>query len=75
MPGLGSCPGARPVTNKVSFYVCGLDLTALDKTDVVVYPSIDDLKEDIDCWEEHGIAKITVDLETVEHVHKPGMIQ
>lgn len=47
----------------------------MDKTDTVVYATIEDLKEDIDCWEEHGIVKVTVDLEAVEYVHKPGMIQ
>lgn len=43
------------------FYICGIDLQhELGETQITVYPSIDSLKENMDCTEECGIVEITI---------------
>lgn len=44
-------------------YICGTDITDvnLGATDVVIYPSIEELKKKRSCWEECGIVEIELD--------------
>ena len=55
-------------------YMCGIAWECeLGNTDVKVYASEEDLKEDHDCWEECGIVEVSISGNEVRYLY-PGKL-